>query len=120
MHQIGRANINGSGAKNDFVSGCGSGIAVEGKYIYFTAASGTAIGRAKIDGTDVNPNFITGLNGTIAFLAADSKYIFWADWGDQGSGTTIGRANLDGTDPNQSFITSTKGGFGIAVTGGNP
>ena len=70
--------------------------------------------------TEVNPNFITGLNGEIAFLAVSAKGIFWADWGSRGSGTTIGHANLDGTGVNQSFITGTDGGFGIAVTKGNP
>jgi hypothetical protein len=118
---IGRAKLDGSGVKEDFISGCGSGIAIKGKYIYFTAASGTAIGRANIDGTNVNTSFIPNLNGQIAFLAADSKYIFWADWGSRGSGTTIGRANLDGTGiPNQSLVSGTIGGFGIAVTGGDP
>lgn len=117
---IGRAKLDGSHVKDDFITGCGSGIAIEGKYIYFTTPSGTGIGRANIDGTDVDPNFITGLNGEVAFIAADSTYIFWADWGSRGSGTTIGRANLNGTGVNQSFIKGTKGGFGIAVTGGNP
>jgi len=118
--EIGRAGIDGSDVNEDFISGCGSGIAIQGDYIYFTAASGTGIGRAKIDGSDVDVNFISGLNGQIAFLAADSRYIFWADWGSRGSGTTIGRANLNGTSVNQSLVTGTKGGFGIAVTGGNP
>jgi virginiamycin B lyase len=117
---IGRANLNGGDVDENFIRGCGSGIAIQGDYIYFTAASGTAIGRANIDGGDVDVNFIKDLKGEIAFLAADSDYIFWADWGNRGSGTTIGRANLNGSDVNQSFIKGTKGGFGIAVTGGNP
>jgi hypothetical protein len=104
----------------DFISGCGSGIAIKGSFIYFTTSSGTGIGRANLNGTGVNLNFITGLNGEIAFLAADSSNIFWADWGNRGTGTTIGRANLNGTGVKQSFIKGTKGGFGIAVTGGNP
>jgi hypothetical protein len=118
---IGRAKLDGKDVNNDFINASsGSGIAIQGDYIYFTAGGGTAIGRANLNGTDADPNFITGLKGEIAFLAADGKYIFWADWGDRGSGTTIGRANLNGTDVNQDFIGGTKGGFGIAVTGGNP
>jgi virginiamycin B lyase len=117
--EIGRANIDGSGANNSFISGCGSGIAIEGNHIYFTTAAGNAIGRANLDGTGVNLAFITGLNGGIAFLAANSRYLYWADW-DSNAGTTIGRARLNGTDVNQSFITGTDGGFGIAVTGGDP
>jgi hypothetical protein len=117
---IGRAKLDGSDVNTAFISGCGSGIAIEGKYIYFTTPSGTAIGRAKISGKNVNPNFISGLNGLIAFIAADNKHVFWADWGSRGSGTTIGRANLDGTNVNQTLVQGTNGGFGIAVTGGNP
>jgi hypothetical protein len=119
-HEIGRANLDGSNTNDDFISGCGSGVAVEGKYIYFTTSDDTGIGRANIDGSDVNLNFMTGLNGEIAFLAVDKNYIFWADWGNAGTGTTIGRANIDGTGVNQSFVQGTKGGFGIAVTGGDP
>jgi hypothetical protein len=118
--EIGRAKLDGTGANDNFISGCGSGIAIEGKYIYFTVSSNTAIGRASIDGSGVNLNFITGLNGEIAFLAVNKKNIYWADWGDRGSGTTIGRADLDGTGVNQTFIQGTDGGFGIAVTGGDP
>jgi hypothetical protein len=118
--EIGRANLAGGDVNLHFIKGCGSGIAIVGNYIYFTASSGEAIGRASLDGDDIDLKFIAGLKGEIAFLAADSSYIFWADWGDRGSGTTIGRANLNGTGVNQSFIKGTKGGFGIAVTGGNP
>ena len=125
---IGRATTKGTDVDPNFITGAGSGsgIAIHGKYIYFTSNGGTGIGRANLNGTDVNPNFITGLDGEIAFLAVDAKYIFWADWGDRGTCNnpgptcTIGRANIDGTGVNQSFITGTDGGFGIAVTDGNP
>jgi hypothetical protein len=73
-----------------------------------------------LNGSDLNPDFITGLNGSAAFLAVNSKYIFWADSGSDYNGTTIGRANLDGSDVNQSLITGAHGPFGIAVTDGNP
>src|SRR5579862_679454 len=116
---IGRANIDGSGVNLDFISGCGSGIAVEGGYISFTTASGTGIGRANLDGTGVNLTFMTGLNGEVAFLAANSTHLYWADW-DDNAGTTIGRSMLSGKKINQNFITGTDGGFGIAVTGGDP
>ena len=46
--------------------------------------------------------------------------IFWADAGSSYSGKTIGRADLNGKHVNQKFIKGTNGGFGIAVTGGNP
>jgi len=104
---------------SNFISGCGSGIAIQGDFIYFTTSSGTGIGRANLDGSNVDLNFMTGLNGLIAFLAADKNNLYWADWAG-GSGTTIGRANLDGSGVNQTFISGTVGGFSIAVTGGSP
>ena len=116
---IGRAKLNGTGVNNTFINGCGSGIAIQGDFIYFTTSSASGIGRANLDGTGVDLNFMPGLNGAIAFLAADKKFLYWADWAG-GSGTTIGRAKLDGTRVKQNFITGTVGGFGIAVTGGSP
>jgi virginiamycin B lyase len=118
---IARANLNGTNVNKNFITGAHNpcGVAVNSSYIYWAGDAGTSIGRAKLNGTHVNLDFIQGLNGPIAFLAADSKNIFWADYDDY-VGTTIGRAKINGTGVNQSFITGTKGAFGIAVTGGNP
>jgi virginiamycin B lyase len=121
--EIGRANINGSDAIPDFINaGSNAGIAIQGGYIYFTSNGGSGIGRVKLNGTELNQNFITSLAGDSAFLAVDSKYIFWAVANPQDNydGTTIGRANIDGTGVNQTFITGALGPFGIAVTKGNP
>jgi len=117
---IGVANLDGSHANPNFIPTSGaSSLAIEGQYIYWPN-NGTAIGRAKLNGTDVNQKLITGLNGEVAFIAVDSAYIYWADWGNRDTGTTIGRAKLDGTGVNQKFIKGTLGGFGLAVTGGSP
>ncbi len=117
---MGRANVDGTDVNQTFVYYGGQGIAIHGNYIYFCSNGGTGIGRMTLDVHDRNPDFITGLSGNVAFLAVDSKYIFWADSGSDYSGTTIGRANLDGSDVNESFIKGAAGPFGIAVTGGNP
>lgn len=114
--EIGRANLDGSGANNDFINASAGEIAIVGNYIYFSTAGGTAIGRVKTDGSDLNTGFITGLTGNVAFLAADKEYIFWA----ASSADTIGRANIDGSNSNPNFVKGTNGGFGIAVTGGDP
>jgi len=114
---IGRATLAGKDVKKDFIEYDGGGIAIEGDYIYYTLISGTAIGRVELNGSNLNASFITGLTANVAFLAVNSKYIFWANWED---GNTIGRANIDGTDVNLSFITGTDNAFGIAVTDGNP
>jgi virginiamycin B lyase len=120
---IGRANLNGTDPNPNFIQTmAASGIAIEGPYIYWANSQVPkgSIGRATLNGTDVKQNFIKGVNGEVGFLAVDSTYIYWADWGSRGSGTTIGRAKLNGTGVNQSFIKGTKGGFGIAVTAGSP
>jgi hypothetical protein len=117
---IGRAKLDGTGVNQNFIYYDGQGIAIEGDYIYYASNGGTGIGRVDLNGSDLNSDFITGLSGSIAFLAVDSKYIFWADSGSDYNGTTIGRASLDGTDVKKRLITGADGPFGIAVTGGNP
>lgn len=120
-NEIGRASLDGKDVNLKFIPTVAAGsLAIQGSFIYWPSENGTSIGRANIDGKSVNQNFIKGLNGQVAFIAADSTYIYWADWGSSGSGTTIGRAKLNGTGVDQTFIKGTAGGFGIAVTGGNP
>jgi virginiamycin B lyase len=112
-NNIGRANLDGTGVKHDFITGINNlnGIAVDGTYIYWSSGSG-GIGRANLDGTGVNETFITGVSTEA--LAVDGTYIYWAWEGD------IGRANLDGTGANQTFITPGENSSfleGVAVDG---
>ena len=58
---IGRANLNGTGAKERFITRAGStGIAVDGAHIYFTGnyTNPGTIGRANLDGTGVNRSYL--------------------------------------------------------------
>jgi virginiamycin B lyase len=115
---IGRARIDGNDVDQNFIlAGGPAGIAVAGKYIYWSndgestaLGGGSSIGRANLDGTGVDQSFITGAhypNG----VAADSKHVYWAN---SGAGA-IGRAKLDGSDVNQNFISAPVGPVGLAV-----
>ena len=62
---IGRANLNGSGANESFITGAQdpAGVAVNGSHIYWSnfgslAGTGTTIGRANLNGTGVDQHFI--------------------------------------------------------------
>ena len=115
---IGRANNDGTGANQTFITGqtAPEGIAVNGSYIYWANSnSGTSIGRANLDGTGVNQFFITGTHAATG-VAIDGSYIYWHHF--FGGHSAIGRANLDGSGVNQDFvpgITSNQGS-GIAVS----
>jgi hypothetical protein len=105
---IGRANNDGTGVDNSFITGAiePHGVAVDGKHIYWANfLGGGSIGRANLDGTGVDQNFIT--EATLPWgVAVDGTHIYWAN---AASGTTdpllgsIGRARLDGTAPETLF-----------------
>jgi hypothetical protein len=74
--QIGRANLDGSGLKDDFISLTGSpcGIAVTDTHIYWGDFGSNTIGRANLDGSNVQPSFITGAGGPCG-VAVDDKVL---------------------------------------------
>ena len=69
---LGRANLDGTGVNQSFITGASApeGVAVDGQYLYWTNHAGT-IGRANLDGTGVNQSFITGASAPRA-LAVDA------------------------------------------------
>lgn len=116
---IGRANLDGTGVNESFISGIiAEALAVDGMHIYFANGFGGSpavgpstetVARAKLDGTGVNTNFISPTAGDIVYgVAVDGTYIYWTNVGSE----TIGRANLDGTGVNQNFISL---GVGVDV-----
>jgi centrosomal CEP192-like protein/low-density lipoprotein receptor class B len=113
---IGRANLDGTGVNQSFITGTNHpvAVAVDSGHIYWTNSFSGTIGRANLDGTGVNQSFITGANNPTG-LAVDSGHIYWANR--NAFPATIGRANLDGTSVNQGFITlSTSSSlFAVAV-----
>jgi virginiamycin B lyase len=116
---IGRAHLDGSGVRQNFITGASSptDVAVHGKHIYW--ANLLTIGRANLDGSGVDQNFITGANFRPQGLAVDGKHIYWTNLPISGppSDSTIGRAKLDGSAVNQNLIAGLNVSYGVAVDG---
>ena len=122
---VGRANLDGTGVDQNFISFHGNpiAIAVDGAHIYWlnTDLHASTFGRANLDGTGVEPSFIPGaVEPRLPYdLAVDDAHIYWAQSGG------IGRANLDGTGADPSFIQPPRDVgyderfFGVAVSGAN-
>jgi hypothetical protein len=102
---IGRANLDGSAIKADFISGIDPDhIAVNSSYIYWgsrgdlTVQGDEAIGRADLDGGGVETNLIPGAS-VAGPLAVDDAHVYWIT-----ANGGIGRANLDGSGADNNFI----------------
>ena len=118
---IGRANIDGTGVNQSFITGIDapSGITSDGTYLYWTTGGlndtfGTGgIARAGMDGvTGRNNTFITGASKPIG-VAVDANYVYWTNF----NSSTIGRASKTGTGVNQSFISSLHYPWSVEVRG---
>lgn len=109
---IGRANLDGTGVDQSFVTGASDpvGVAVDGGHVYWTNRATNTIGRADLDGSHPDQSFITGANLPYG-LAVDARHVYWTNLGDG----TIGRADLDSGSPDQSFITGASGPTAVAV-----
>ncbi|HEX6986875.1 MAG TPA: hypothetical protein VF170_15975 [Planctomycetaceae bacterium] len=109
---IGRAELDGSGADQAFITGPTTpfGVVVDAKHVYWTDDTENAIGRANIDGTGIEEGFIPAT--VPRGLAVDSKHIYWTN-----NTGTIGRANLDGTGVDQDFITGATQPYGLGIDG---
>ncbi len=107
---LGRANLDGSGADESFISSECRSVAVDRQHIYWSTSNG--IGRANLDGSGVEASFITGITG-ISGVAVSGQHIYWS-----GGGGNIGRSNLDGSGVEPHFITGINGGAvgGVAVS----
>lgn len=115
---IGRADLNGAGVSQRFISTGGAVpymVTVSSGFLYWTSPLSGAIGRASLDGTAVSQRFITGASEPTA-LAVGSRYIYWAN----SSTATIGRADVNGSAVDQRFIAIRTGKpFGVAVAPGS-
>ena len=116
---VGRANLDGTGANQSFITGASSprGVAVDAGHVYWTNAGTGTIGRANVDGTGADQGFITGATSP-AGVAVDTGHVYWANF----LTGTIGRANVDGSGANQSFIPAPgaiSSPMGVAVDAGH-
>ena len=69
---IGRANLNGTGVKQRFITGAHfpeAGLTVDSQYLYWTNNYSATIARANLNGTDVNQRFITVTKNNLFGLA---------------------------------------------------
>ena len=122
---IARANLDGSGVDQGFISDAvggpplgGFAIAVDAEHIYWTDPDAQTIGRANLDGSDVDRSFISGasfLGYVPEGVAVDASYIYWTN----AAIGTIGRANLDGSGVNRRFVTGASDPGGVAVDAGH-
>jgi DNA-binding beta-propeller fold protein YncE len=118
---IGRANTDGSGVTQSFITVDGSGttgVAVDDAHIYWAYQPGFtgAIGRANLDGTSIEQTFIDLGPNDPAGVAVDGAHVYWTSVNIFNQVNTIGRANLDGSGVDQSFITGASFPFGVAVS----
>jgi virginiamycin B lyase len=113
---IGRANLNGTGVEQGFITGASSpwGVAVDGAHVYWANYETGTIGRANLDGTGVEQGFITGASNPTG-VAADGGHVYWTNRETR----AIGRANLNGTEVEQEFITGVDFPWGVAADGGH-
>ncbi len=121
---IGRAQLDGTGIDESFITGAQNLIAVtvHGDHIYWTnvGAGGLGngpIGRARLDGTKVEQDWL--MAGGPAGVVVEGEHIYWTNDGEAGAlggGQSVGRARLDGTQVEQSFITGASNPNGIAAS----
>ena len=103
---LGRANLDGTGASESFITGASSpvAVAVDGQHVYWINLGADAISRANLDGTGADQSFITGAADPFG-VAVDAQHIYWTN----AHANSIGRANLDGSGVSQSFIVGASG-----------
>ena len=80
VNTIGRANLDGSGANQSFITGASNpnGVAVDGLHVYWTNFNAGSIGRAYLDGSGANESFISGLFQPTG-VAVDSSHVYWTE-----------------------------------------
>ena len=88
---IGRANLDGSGANQNFLPGTPiSAPAVAVDALMSTGPTAPGIERANLDGSEVILNFVPGARA-VRGLTVAGPFIYWS------SGNCVGRANLNGS-----------------------
>lgn len=117
--RIARANVDGSGRNDTFVTGLSSpaeDVATDATHVFWLweddDATRPVIGRTSKSGTNTSEAFVLGATGTESWrgptgLATHGGFVYWTD----GANGSIGRAQADGTGVQTGFIT------GLAAAG---
>lgn len=113
---IGRANLDGTGVDDAFITVGGEpiSVAVDSGHIYWANRTTGSVGRANIDGGAANNAFVSGIAEPLA-VAVNSSSIYWSSLG----GNEIGRANIDGTGRTLGLVTGAQTPCGIALDNGH-
>ena len=100
---IGRANLDGSGVNQNFITGANDpfGVAVDGGHVYWANLGSGTIGRANIDGSGVNQSFITGASNPYG-VAVDGAHVYWTN---NATGIRSAAQTLTEVGVKQNFIT---------------
>jgi hypothetical protein len=102
---IGRANNDGTGVNNSFVSTAVEpcGVASNGSYVYWTggAEGHGVVGRANLSTRKAEDEFIVTASGLPCGVAVDASHVYFNNY----TKGAIGRANLEGGEIQQEFIT---------------
>jgi hypothetical protein len=111
---IGRANLDGSNADNNFIGGLDfpSGLAVTDSHIYWADRTADSVGKARLDGGGVQREFIAGAQYPCG-VAVDGSHVYWSNL----DGDSIGRARFDGSEVEPNFISGALRPCGLAVVG---
>lgn len=117
---IGRANEDGSGVDQHFITGTDEpcGVAVDAAHIYWVPTAFYVLGtvsRANLDGGGVDGKFIDGTT-TSCGVAVNSSHVFRIQTQPFSTGDTLGRAGLNGKGADDSFLPVAEGASGVAAS----
>jgi virginiamycin B lyase len=108
---VGRANADGTGVSPRYMPVAvtpNAGLAVAGKYLYWTDQRANAVMRIALNGTRAVHRVVGEAGGEARVpggLAIMGGYVYWADLNDH----AIGRAELSGRNIERSFISDGEG-----------
>jgi hypothetical protein len=102
---VGRADIDGSGANNNFISAPNGacGVAANASNVFWSIGEGPQgyVGRADLTGGAIDNTFIATTNNFNCGVAVNAGSVFFNNH----AIGAIGRANLDGSGVEQTFVT---------------
>jgi Ca2+-binding RTX toxin-like protein len=109
---IGRARLDGTSIpdpdwlKDDTAGEDWSGVAVDGKYVYWSNSSAGLIGRANLNGSGPPTAVTDYISGATrpSTVAVDAAHIYWANFPPPPQSSSIGSANLNGSNVQQNLI----------------